>query len=118
MDRTRFIVGAIYLGLWFTVSVSADEGPLAGLPSRPGAHIEKVRALRDNEWLELGPPAADPKWDRAGGRSWTSEMPFAPELRGAFLFGEGVHGYTKPDGHYMDDLGAYRYKLPADGVNP
>ena len=34
-------------------------------------------------------------------------MPLAPELRGAFLFGEGVHGYTKPDGHYMDDLWFY-----------
>jgi hypothetical protein len=34
-------------------------------------------------------------------------MPFAPELRGAFLYGEGVHGYAKPDGHYMDDLWFY-----------
>jgi hypothetical protein len=34
-------------------------------------------------------------------------MPLAPELRGAFLFGEGVHGYVKPDGHYMDDLWLY-----------
>lgn len=31
----------------------------------------------------------------------------APELRGAFLYGEGQHGYTKPDGHYMDDLWFY-----------
>ena len=28
-------------------------------------------------------------------------------VRGAFLFGEGIHGYTKPDGHYMDDLWFY-----------
>src|SRR5438874_11773917 len=35
------------------------------------------------------------------------QMPLAPELRGAFLFGEGVHGYAKPDGHYMDDLWFY-----------
>ena len=34
-------------------------------------------------------------------------MPLAPELRGAFLFGEGVHGYAKPDGRYMDDLWFY-----------
>ncbi len=34
-------------------------------------------------------------------------MPFAPELRGAFLYGEGQHGYAKPDGHYMDDLWLY-----------
>ena len=30
-----------------------------------------------------------------------------PEPRGAFLYGEGQHGYTKPDGHYMDDLWFY-----------
>jgi hypothetical protein len=34
-------------------------------------------------------------------------MPLAPELRGAFLFGEGVHGFAKPDGRYMDDLWLY-----------
>ncbi len=83
------------------------EGPLAALPSKPGPHIERIKALKDNSWLELGPPAPDPKWGRARGRSWTSEMPLAPELRGAFLQGEGRHGYTKPDGHYMDDLWFY-----------
>lgn len=81
--------------------------PLAGLPSQPGPHIEKIRALKENSWLELGAPAPDPKWGRARGRTWTSEMPFAPELRGAFLYGEGIHGYVKPDGHYMDDLWFY-----------
>jgi hypothetical protein len=90
----------------------ADEavigsGPLQGVPSKPGPHVEKVRALGDNSWLALGRPAADPKWGRARGRSWTAAMPLAPELRGAFLFGEGVHGYAKPDGHYMDDLWFY-----------
>jgi hypothetical protein len=83
------------------------RGPLAGVPSQPGPHIARIEAIPDNTWLELGPPAADPKWGRARGRSWTSEMPVAPELRGAFLYGEGVHGYTKPDGHYMDDLWFY-----------
>ena len=34
-------------------------------------------------------------------------MPFAPELRGAFLTGEGVHGFVKPDGHIMDDVWFY-----------
>jgi len=57
--------------------------------------------------LELGQPAADPDWGRARGRSWCAAMPVAPELRGAFLFGEGVHGYAKPDGRYMDDLWFY-----------
>jgi hypothetical protein len=85
----------------------AIKGPLAGLPSQPGPHIDKIKALQDNSWLELGAPAGDPKWGRARGRSWTARMPLAPELRGAFLYGEGVHGYTKPDGHYMDDLWLY-----------
>ena len=30
-----------------------------------------------------------------------------PGASRAFLFGEGVHGYAKPDGHYMDDLWFY-----------
>jgi len=83
------------------------KGPLAGLPSAPGPHVEKIQALGDNSWLELGAPAPDPQWGRACGRSWTTLMPYAPELQGAFLFGEGVHGYTKPNGRYMDDLWFY-----------
>jgi len=83
------------------------QNPLAALPSKPGPHIEKIKALPDNSWLALGPPAPDPQWGRARGRSWTSEMPLAPTLRGAFLYGEGRHGYTKPDGRYMDDLWFY-----------
>ena len=102
--------------IFLTVTVSAEpdaqrvqitKGPLKGLPSAPGPHVEKIKSLGDNAWLELGPPAADPKWGRAPGRSWCATMPFAPELRGAFLYGEGVHGYAKPDGHYMDDLWFY-----------
>jgi len=35
-------------------------------------------------------------------------MPYAPDLRAAFLFGEGVHGwYDKQTNRYMDDLWAY-----------
>src|SRR5262245_56878194 len=83
------------------------QGPLKGLPSPAGPHMAQIEALADGAWLELGTPAADPKWGRARGRSWTSEMPLAPELRGAFLYGEGRHGYAKPDGHYMDDLWFY-----------
>src|SRR5262245_57009038 len=82
-------------------------GPLADLPSKPGAHVETIKALGDNEWLDLGAPKADPKWGKARGRSWCAPMAHAPDLDGGFLYGEGVHGYTKPDGHYMDDLWFY-----------
>ena len=110
-----FIIRAtLYLltGTIISVALAADpqkitHGPLAGVPSQPGEHIDRIKAMAANTWHELGMPAADPKWGRAGGRSWTSEMPLALELRGAFLYGEGVHGYTKPDGHYMDDLWFY-----------
>jgi hypothetical protein len=34
-------------------------------------------------------------------------MPAAPDVRGAFVFGEGVHAYVKPDGHYMNDIWFY-----------
>jgi hypothetical protein len=83
------------------------EAPLAKLPSPPGEHVAKIKALGDNEWLSLGAPAADPKWGRARGRSWSSNMPSAPDLHGAFVFAEGVHGYVKPDGHYMNDVWFY-----------
>ncbi len=86
---------------------AAAKSPLAGLPSKPGDHIEKIKALGDNSWLNLGAPAPDPKWGQARGRSWACKMPLAADLRGAFLHGEGVHGYTKPDGYYMDDLWFY-----------
>jgi hypothetical protein len=105
----RFLLRALALAWVSALSTAASgaEGPLKGLPSKPGPHVEKIRKLGDNEWLELGPPAPDPRWGRARGRSWMAAMPLAPELRGAFLFGEGVHGYTKPDGRYMDDLWFY-----------
>jgi hypothetical protein len=83
------------------------KGPLAALPSPPGPHIEKIKALGDNQWLDLGAPAPDPKWGKARGRSWSSNMPFAPDVCGMFVFGEGVHAYVKPDGHYMNDLWFY-----------
>lgn len=83
------------------------EGALSGLPGKAGSHMEKIQALEGGTWLNLGAPAPDPKWGRARGRAWGCRMPFAPELRGAFLFGEGVHGFVKPDGHVMDDLWFY-----------
>ncbi|HOX08338.1 MAG TPA: hypothetical protein PK280_18230 [Planctomycetota bacterium] len=30
------------------------KGPLAMLLGAPGAHLEKIEALGDNEWLDLG----------------------------------------------------------------
>src|SRR5262245_21201795 len=86
---------------------TAAAQPLKELPSPPGPNVEKIKALGENQWLELGKPAADATWGRALGRSWCATMPFAPKLRGAFMYGEGVHGYAKPDGHYMDDLWFY-----------
>jgi hypothetical protein len=89
------------------VSGSAQAQNLSALPSKPGPHADRIAALGDDAWLDLGQPAADPKWGVARGRSWTPKMAFAPDLRAAFLYGEGVHAYRKPDGHFMDDLWAY-----------
>src|SRR5262245_37283370 len=72
------------------------KGPLTGLPSKPGRHLEKIKALGDDKWLNLGAPAPDPKWGRALGRSWSPRMPYAPDLRGAFITGEGSHGWVNP----------------------
>jgi hypothetical protein len=83
-------------------------GPLADLPSRAGPHVEKIKALGDNQWASLGRPAADPKWGIARGRSWGGRaLTYAPGLGGAFFTGEGRHGYVKPDGYYMCDLWFY-----------
>lgn len=97
-------------------SVRGDEpkkigkGPLSSLPSRPGPHLKKINALGDNEWVNLGAPAADPKWGKARGRSWGAKALIAvPNLRGAFLTGEGIHHFVKPDGYHMDDLWFYDF---------
>src|SRR5262245_56612408 len=96
------------------------KGPLAGLPSKPGSTIDKIKALGDNEWLELGSPAPDPQWGKARGRSWSSKMSYAADLQGAFLVGPGVHGYIKPDGHFDDvffyDLNAHRWIRVFPGI--
>ncbi len=100
------LVASLTVGL--TGFAQDKQGALADLPSKPGAHIEKIKALGDNEWLELGVPAADPKWGKARGSAWGAKaLILAPDKRGAFLFGEGVHAYVKPDGHSMDDLWFY-----------
>jgi len=89
---------------------SRRKGPLAALPSKPGPHIEKIAALGDDSWLDLGAPAPDPVWGVGIGRAWSSKMAYAPDLRGAFLYGPGVHGgCTVRNGkkHYNDDLFFY-----------
>jgi hypothetical protein len=97
------------------------KGVLAGLPSAPGPHMEKIRALGENEWLNLGQPLSDPQWGQGRGRSWSHKMAYAPELQGAFLCGAGPHAYIKPDGHYDDiffyDLNSNRWICVFPGVN-
>lgn len=84
------------------------SGPLEGLPSEPGAHIGQLEALGAGEWLDLGPPAADPDYGVARGRAWGGRsLILAPELRAAFFYGEGVHAFVKPDGRIMDDCFVY-----------
>lgn len=94
--------------LLLLLPVAAAAAPLAGLPSRPGEHVERIKSLGDDAWLDLGAPAPDPAYGAARGRSWGAAMPYAPDLRAAFLFGEGVHGWWDEEtGRYMDDLWAY-----------
>jgi len=98
------------------------KGPLANLPSPPGPHIEKIKALGDNEWVDLGSPSPDPKCGRATGRSWGAKMPYAADLGGAFLMGTGPHGFVKPNGYTDDDLwfldlNAFRWICLWPGLN-
>ena len=55
-------------------------GPLANLPSRPGPHVQKLRALDEDSWLELGVPEADPDRGTARGRAYSPKMAAAAEL--------------------------------------
>src|SRR6185295_7311714 len=64
--------------------------------------------LGDNQWLNLGSPAPDPKWGKGRGRAWSSRMPLAPDLNVAFLYGQGVHAWVNKENHHaMDDLFVY-----------
>jgi len=88
----------------------AGSAPLAKLPSAPGAHVSRIKALGNNKWLKLGKPQPDPKYGLAPGRAYTNKMAPAPELGGAFLMGEGVHGGAMMRGgrlHYNDDVWFY-----------
>jgi len=107
--RARVLVGVLAAGACLAAQPSTTKpaSPLAGLPSKPGLHIEKIKALGDNAWLDLGRPAPDARWGQSRGRAWCAHINFAPNLRGAFHTGEGVHAYVKPDGYYMDDLFFY-----------
>jgi hypothetical protein len=67
-----------------------------------------VETLAENTRLNLGSPAADPRWGKGRGRSWGAHMPYAPDLKAAFLFGEGVHNWwNRQNNRYVDDLFAY-----------
>ena len=68
------------------------KGPLADRPSKPGPHLAKIQGLGSNQWPNLGKPAPDPMYGPAQGRTWSRKMAFIPDLRGAFIYGEGVHG--------------------------
>ena len=58
----RFLQGLLALAWACTPTATpCAEGPLKGLPSKPGPHVEKIRKLGANEWLELGQPALDQK---------------------------------------------------------
>ncbi len=108
MRATLTLFAAVLICAPASARAAELKGPLKDLPSKPtGAHLAAIKALGENSWLDLGSPAPDPEWGKACGRSWSPVAPFAPDLRGAFFFGEGPHGMVKPDGHYMDDLWFY-----------
>lgn len=83
-------------------------GALSKLPSAPGPHLAKIKALGDAAWINLGKPKPDPKWGPAWGRAYTPKMAYAPDLEGAFINGQGVHGYVKKaQNRVMDDTWFY-----------
>jgi RNA polymerase sigma factor (sigma-70 family) len=84
------------------------EGPFAKLPDPSPAFLAKLAALDDDSWLDLGSPAPDPKYGQGFGRSWSPMMAYAPDLRGAFLFGQMNHGmHDEASRRFGDDLWFY-----------
>jgi hypothetical protein len=109
---TKTVIASTCLLLaWCLPTLGAEKtGPLAKLPSKPGPHVARIKALADGQWLALGKPKPDPKWGSAPGRSYTCKMAAAPDLGGGFLYGEGVHGGSAMRGgseRYNDDLFFY-----------
>ena len=99
----RRFAGAVGL-----VVALAGPAPAQQLPSTQGATVDLARKLAAGQWLDLGAPGADPAWGAARGRTWTSTMPYSASLGGAFLYGEGIHGWVdERTGRYMDDLWLY-----------
>ena len=86
-------------------------GPLAAMPSAPGLHIDRIKAMDNDSWLDLGKPAPDPRWGMGYGRSYQPNLAWAPDLKCAFILGTGVHGATHkyPDGitRWENDVWAY-----------
>ena len=111
MHRTVILAAVLVAGLALAASRAGEpkerKGPLAELPSEPGEHIGKIEALGEGQWLNLGAPKPDPEWGIARGRAYTYRMAFAPDLRGAFLYGEGAHGTFRQDGYVQDGLWLY-----------
>ncbi len=106
---TLLAVGTGVFCVDFAGAAEQRKGPLKDMPSEPqGEHLEKIKALGDNEWVRLGAPAPDPEWGVARGRSWGGKaFVLAPDIRGAFFGGEGNHAYVKPDGYGMNDYWVY-----------
>jgi hypothetical protein len=106
----RFLSLAIAVLLAASAAAGEKKAPLANLPSPPGPHVAKIKAMKAGDWLLLDAPAPDPQWGPAPGRAYTNKMAYAPDLIGGFLVGEGVHGKsgTGPrEGYYNDDVFFY-----------
>ncbi|MHC4916729.1 MAG: hypothetical protein ACYTGB_14685, partial [Planctomycetota bacterium] len=110
LQATLFFVLAIGSPLLAGETKPQRKGPLRDLPSAEAPHVAKIRGMGEDSWLNLGVVPDDPEWGVAKGRRWCGRMPFAPDLRGAFLYGEGRHGGTtkrKGKEYYNDDLFFY-----------
>jgi hypothetical protein len=110
MRLLPLLIGLLAVASAWSAEDSKRGGPLSSLPSAAGPHVARIEAMQDGEWIVLGAPAPDPTWGPAPGRAYTNKMAYAPDLMGAFLQGEGVHGEhgTGPrEGRFNDDVFFY-----------
>ncbi len=107
----RHGIWAVWALAWAVMSPTVganEEESAAGEPFDQQAHQQALAEMPPGTWLDLGPAQPDPEWGQARGRTWSSKMPYAPDLGGGLLYGEGVHGwFNRETGRYMDDLWLY-----------
>ena len=90
------------------VRAAEDGPPLAGLPSKPGEHVAKIKAMRRRRVAGPGHASRRPQVGHGPGRSWGARWRTRRTCGPRSSSARAGHGWwDKETGRYMDDLWAY-----------